>query len=301
MVHIWNTSSAWPRTIAMEYRKGNVSWNELDAWVKEGQWTWDEFANRTAVLDRIPHLELEDIALVFEEYEPFGVDWAGDFFVTGRRLSCCMTPAGGSELGGPDIERSQLSHISEYKEPASIVFEKKLRSISVPATNGNIALKLNSVIETVNQELWSSLRSPERKPYGKVSFLETDFVRKQMSQLVRLLGKAGIQDQPLEEIPGMRDWISGGLGKVSNAKTALALGSLSTRELARDLDISEGQARRIHSDLLIRALMALNPTSLPVEIKPENPIIERFNFEFSEQKLRELDRSARSPVAVEKS
>lgn len=294
LVATWNRSSTWERWLAIHYLDADVGWRTIDFYVQQGQFTWDNFSRLQTVTRLFPDIGLEDLALIFEEYEGN----LNEFFVTGRRLHSCATsvPEEEREEGEADCERSDAKHISKYKEDPSIVFEIKssdLPHATISSRNSNMAFTQNAMTQKINAALWSSLGSPRRFPYGAVSFLETDFILNEMSQLIRMLGKAGIQDRPLEDIEDLRPLFENGLGQSKRARSIIDLGTLSNSMLARDLNVTELEARKIRRKLLVASLKSLDVGTIRGTINPENPILETFNREFPPDRVRDFERSAR--------
>lgn len=283
----WNNSTIPERSLANAFIKGNATFGDALT-----------VYNLVEVLTYLPDLGLEHVALIFEEYEQDN----GGFFVTGRRLSACATPEPSkSDKGIPvDIEVSDKIHVS-VTDHASIVFESKY-SATPPVTTHSArnvfsdvgqSLLANTIVEDVNQRLWSSLGSPDRFPYGEIRFLETEFVMGELAQMVRLLAKAGIQDVPLRKIPDIKDLVEKGLGRTSGVKSVADLGTLSTAMVGKDLGLDVAESRKVRAKLLLTGLKALDPKTLPGKIKPVNRIQERLEFEFSGEALTRLEDSAR--------
>jgi hypothetical protein len=152
---------------------------------------------------------------------------------------------------------------------------------------------MNSFSESINTALSSSLASSSRIPYGVLSFLETEFALDELAQLVRLLTKAGVSDRPLAEIDALRPMIERGVGRTSGARTVKDLGSLRTSELAEDLQVSEIEARKERSRLLLESLKSLDPSTMRRDAVLPNRIRERFQHRFPSERLAALEKSAR--------
>ena len=301
----WNRAPAWLRRLVGSVRDEAVARNQLqvqnvgtairvryqgnEAIVSSAEW-----ASIEEVATRLPEIGIEDVALIFEEYESD----AGWFFVTGRRLHACTTPQPreGAAGGQVDCERSDLGHVSKYVDPPSITFEKKHLGIAHAAdrerTGRKPALDLNRTVESFNGLLWSSLNSTQRQPYGARSFMETEFVLDELAQLVRLLRRADVADRPLREMAGAAQLLERGLGRTSGCRTAMDLGTLTTRAVARDLDVGEGEARRVRRRLLLEALRTLGAPATARQTGGPNPVEEKFAFQHPPETLRELEESA---------
>jgi hypothetical protein len=298
LTNTWNRFDPWPRFVAREYRDQRVSWDQVNAWVNSGQFSWVDFSNLVKVTELLPDVGLEDIALIFEEFESDSGPWAGEFFVTGRRLHCCVTPPA-KEDDTADCEQSQVQNLSKYKEGASIVHESRYDGIPTVVSNsqtGAAALPLNYIVRNMNDTLASSLGSFERYPYGTVSFLQTELMLDQLAQLVRLLGKAGIHDRALTEVESLQEEIEKGLGRSSGVRTLLDLGRLSTAQVAKDLGIGRVDAKAARHRILLAALQALDPATLPAKINIENPILERQSAAMSAEQRLALERSGHPSV-----
>ena len=294
-IKTWNSSLPWIRQETHEFATKGIIPAGIRNLLNDGGMTSDRWVKLQEVTAWLPEVGTEDIALIFEEYE---VD-EGSFFVTGRRLCSCVTSPTEEELEGEEggCEQSDEAHISSCDPELSVVWE--IPYWGIPNTNSKTlrdtknAVNLNMMIQDINESLWSSLGSTNRLPYGMVSFLETDFILDEMAQLIRLLGKGGIQDRPLAEIDTLRRLVEKGLGRISKIQSVLGLGTLSTNMITRDLDITKPEAQKIRRELLVNALRELDAKTINPEITPENYIQEKFAFEFPKEKLRDLESSAR--------
>jgi hypothetical protein len=252
------------------------------------------FVELTLVVAQLPEIGLEDIALIFEEYESD----SGTFFITARRLCACVTPAPSDqdEAENIDCEHSTADNVSTCdSRPSTVYWERYPGSVELAKASieGRASgLPLNTMVQEINNALWSSIGSTSRFGYGEVSFMETDFMLDELTQLVRILKGAGIRDQPLEEVESIQPLLNRGLGRYSEVRTVLDVAALTTEALARDLNTDEVQARKVHAELLMESLKALDPHTLEPGVVLENLILERFNHEFPEEKLHQLERSA---------
>jgi hypothetical protein len=246
------------------------------------------------VIEQVPDIGIEDIALIFEEYESD----SGTIFVTGRRLCACVTPAvvADDADGTVDCEKSTEDNISTCDTPQrSAVFQKRYSgrsSSNGKAGGGKKALDHNTLVSDVNEVLWSSLASSARVPYGQMSFLDLDFVLDGLAQLVRVLSRAHPQERLLTEVPGLRSFVESGLGRKSDARTLLDLGGLSTSDVANDLEIDEREAQGVRREILVRALEGLDSREIPRDVARENLIRERFRSRFPSADLKRLEASA---------
>jgi len=245
------------------------------------------------VVEQVPGIGIQDIAMIFEEYESD----SGTFFVTGRRLCSCLSPQEKEgELEEAQCEYSSEEHVSTCDSPGrDVVYWKRNPELNIrePDVQGLKSADMNGLIQELNQVLWSSLASPERHPYGEISFLETDFVLDDLAQVVRLLQPSGIQDRPVDEIDELRGLVERGLGSNSGVRTVLDLGRLSTASLARDLGVRVSEARRIRRNLLVTGLRSLDAGTARPDALRVNPIQERFQTRFPPRVMREIIDSAR--------
>lgn len=305
LVHWWNADPLW-RFIA------SIHPQSPPPEMQPGQYPSD-FGHLVTIAREVPNIGIENISLIFEEYESD----SGWFFVTGRRLCACVKPMiSHDETANIDCETSAEEHIStcdSRKSPVgttspqdaervssaggAIVYSKEYQGRSRMSRKSIEGTKkgvdLNAMVHDINQALWSSVGSSERFPYGTVSFLETDFVLDELSQLMRLLKNAGIRDRALSDVEGILPFIQRGLGEESKVRNVLDLATLSTTAVARDLNITKAEARQVRRDLLLKGLTSLDAASIRRGFVPENPILERFRTEFPEARLRELEQSAR--------
>ena len=293
LVYIWNKYNPWVRHLAHEAATQQAGYlpPRIAQAIKDGEMPECEWFSLCEVTGKLPDIGTEEVRLIFEEYESD----KGYIFVVGRRLSSCVTPVIDVEFS-IDLERSDKTHISTYPEPSSIVYWKRYLG---PLFNSKLPTRitegasLNTLVQDLNETLWSSIRAADRKPYGEISFFETDFILEELSQLIRLLMKGGIQDQALSETDSLRPFVERGLGQTSGAQQISDLGTLPTDMIARDLNVTTAQARKIRREILVSALSELDEKTIDPEAPRENPILERFTMEFPKDKLRKLDRSSR--------
>jgi len=269
----------------------------LDRLMTDKLVTPEEIWSMASVVKDVPSIGIEEVAIIFEEYESD----SGQIFITGRRLCTCMTTVGPHQgEGGIECEHSSADNISTC-DGVSVVHSR-------PYTKGGTAMGSaliygfsqpgdssgqNAILDDINQTLWRSLGSTRRFAYGEVSFLETDFVLDELAQFLRLLKGAEIQDVALTKVDSMRPFLERGLGRTSGIKSILGVGTLSTRQIARDLNLAEQEARKVRRDLLMASLKALDPKTINSKARPANMIQERFIARYPQTRLRALERSAR--------
>jgi hypothetical protein len=195
-----------------------------------------------------------------------------------------------------DCERSEKTHVSKTDPHPWVVLVKQHKGNALAATKSirdtSRGLPLNALQEDINHALRSSLGSVMRYPYGTVSFMETDFMLETLSQFLGVLKVAGIRDRPLRETGALSAWVDKGLGRSSEVRTVTDLATLTTAQLARDLNVSESDARKARGTLLQHALSELDPTTVPRNARVVNPILDRLNRAFPEESLRRMEQSA---------
>jgi hypothetical protein len=91
-----------------------------------------------------------------------------------------------------------------------------------------------------------------------------------MAGLLRLLRNSGIKDVPLADIKGMQKYLDQGLGRVSDVKTALQLGDLTTRAISRDMNLDDLEARKVRRQIQLLGLLAIDPATMPVNTRRKN-------------------------------
>lgn len=301
---VWNVHTPWHRYLAHHYVKEGL-FAAVTGQVDSGHLTWDDFGLMRGLALRYPEIGQEKVELIFDEYESD----SGHIFITGRQLCSCFLPANATETnneaeeagrGGEvsvDIEKSDEDHISTCGVGTSVVVTEPFtlnQAFTPERPMSSATLASNTLVQQLNECLISSIGSAKRLRYGEASFLETEFVLEEMSQMVRLMGKAGLQDHSLNEIEGFKEFIKQGLGKVSKAKTIIDLGGLSTEMIALDLNVSTQKARAVRRDLLIGALRVLDVKTISKEFKPVNPILDRIDS-FSKGKTRKREKDFRTP------
>jgi hypothetical protein len=299
VLNTWNTSEPFARFIARQYQDQNVTLDQITALVNEGRLDWARISDLVRVTELLPDSGPGDIALIFEKYESDSGPFAGEFFVAGRRLGSAVIPVA-KDGGSSDCESSQPANISIYPEGASIVHESSHEGLSATLTlsksDGTASLPLNSLTQRIRDMHHSSLGDPARYPYATVTFFQTEFVLDQMAQLIRLLGKSGIKDMPLGDVEGLQAFVGQGLGKTSNVKTLVDLGTLTTTQVRKDLNLPVAQAKAARRTILILALKNLDPSTLPDNYALVNPIQERLYAAFSPDRLEELLNSGHPPA-----
>lgn len=285
----WNKFSPWVRFLAHESQKSEPGYLPpvIDQRIKNGDLSWQEWGYLKEIVGQLPDLGTEEVALIFEEYESD----SGHFFVTGRKLCSCYLPResdDGDSGAGMECEESRAEHISSCDYLPFVTFEKPYTGAVAGNTwikNGR-GLQLNAVIEDLNKALWKSLAAHDRKPYGRVSFLETDFVLDELSQLLRLLGQGKITDVDLSAVPKLSG-VAGG-GRMGEIRTVLDLGMIRTNELAARLGVTADEARATRKELLVEGLRALDERTLQPGVQVTNPLRERLEIDQTPEQIKEL-------------
>lgn len=269
----------------------------------------DDVVRMLQVIEMLPEIGTEDIALIFEEYEHHH---QGEFFVAGQRLGACTkplpeppTPGGtiGSITTRPpvDVEESVPENISSFRDAidSSIVFEGRLRDISDSSARSSFASQpeirareLNAAVGSLNRSLWDSLGSTERFAYGEVPFTESELMLDELAQFVRLLKKGGIQDKPIADIPNLSYQAGRGLGSISRCQNATDIGFLSTETVARELRVGLKEAKKARREMLLAVLDALDERTLDPETRPVDVGRERLEARYPGDRLRKLEESA---------
>ncbi|MEM9026407.1 MAG: hypothetical protein AAGB06_05680 [Verrucomicrobiota bacterium] len=306
----WNDYLPAARLKFNEAARGEVP---DDFWSSIG-FDFDEVVRLLQVIEMLPDIGTEEIALIFEEYEHHD---DGEFFVSGQRLGACTTrPAepptpGGGAIGGTlatnatdagsDVEFSSSENISAFNEDlaTSIVFEGRVKGLSdssaktgrgsSPLSNAG---ELNDAISKLNATLWDSIGSNDRNPYGEVPFMESEIMLDELSQFLRILKKSGIKDKPINKIKGIDYDAQQDLQIKCNCKQATDVGFLTTDNVARDLAVSAKEARKRRKDALLAVLDELDEKTLQTDIKRIDPVRERLEARYPDDQLRKLEQSA---------
>jgi len=332
MVRSWNSTPGYVRATATSNREGwihSIYPPEVLYLLGIGTMTYRQWDDVLRVVEILPEIGTEDIAVIFEETEYF----SGDFFVTGRRLASCfrssllasasvvadasntsidgVTGSAGAVggIGGGDSdgegsidgavnqpiygEASARSHSSDYDQEPSIIYETRVtRGPSSFSPYSWNSLDHNLMGEIFREVLVNSISSPDRAPYEKVTFLETEISLRNLSDLLKSLGEAGIQDVSLRDLPELDSLCSNDKGIGLVVKNVLELANLSTEEIARTLGLTTLEARKRRSEILVRALREINPKTIPAKAKIPDPLIRRFDSTFPIDMLRKLEESA---------
>jgi len=245
---------------------------------------WDDVQRVTELLPEIglSGVFTEDIAVLASEFEYF----SGDFFVAGRRLMACgqFSPqASPSASGGATTsssstastgtatesssvvaaETSSEKHISKAEEP-SILYQKYLGNRR-PAVDPNrtSAREINTLNEELAIALAGSVTSRDRVPYGKLTFLDSEVALNSLAHLLSALGKAGIKDRNIGDVPEVARLTQGADGRTLNVKRLVDLAGLSTEEIAVALKLPHTEAACRRRSLIVSALEALDVETLP--------------------------------------
>jgi hypothetical protein len=146
-------------------------------------------------------------------------------------------------------------------------------------------------VRDVNQALVDSIGSPARLAYGQVGPVESETVLDELSRFVRILGKSGVTDVPIADVPALYKRRAG-VEKLGHCKTATDLGQCSTDDIARGFGVSVAEAKRIRLELLTAVLERLDPDSIRPDAPVLNPVRERLESRYRPARLKELERSA---------
>ncbi len=249
------------------------------------------------VIEMLPEIGVEDIALIFEEYQHHD---DGEFFVVGRRLGSCMAPP--PDPGGPggtlagEVSAPGNASDLDAARGASIVYEGRMSHHVDGSTRRGSGAPLpgedaNHAIRNLNEALWDSIGSPARQPYGAVAPLESEAVLDEVARFVRVLKKSGITDLPIGAVPGLCQR-QDGLKRLSNCHTATDLAGCSTADIARSFEVPEPEAKRIRLDLLTAVLESLDPGTLDKHPVRVNPVRDRLETKYPHGRLKEFERSA---------
>jgi hypothetical protein len=297
----WNEAEPDYRFLAKQYEEAKTDWDHVKWYVDLGLTTWQEIANLLKVVRLLPSIDLENVAVIYEEYEAD----EGQIFVTGRRVAACVKSQvrkiGKDKLA--DCEQSDESHISKLDKSASVVYVKDHPGNALADTasirDTTRGLSLNALQQDINETLRSSVGSADRHPYGTMSFLDTEFMLERLAQFLGLLGRAEVRDAPLQEVAELAVWVQKGLGRVSGVKTVTGLANLTTGQLADDLKLAVGEARKARKEILLVALGALDPATVNRDAKLPNPIWDRLTRAFPADVLRRYVLSAH-PVGLKR-
>lgn len=309
LVETWNDqASSWGHLLAIGYatQVNWVGWETVLQLIGSGYFTRDQWGDLVDVAMRTPGIKASDkVSLLFDKFESN----TGKMFVTGRRLCTCLLPAegdsndGGSEgdeASAPDdvsVESSSGDHLSTCDEPPSIVFEKDLSPSNVVqgpelASSDSYASTVNDMSNSIGNELLASLGSSERVSYGSRSFLQSEFIMDELSQVVRLLADAGVNDVSAADVDAFKPLLGRGLGVASGVHGVLGLGQMSTRAVARDLGVSSREATAVRLDMLRHALQALDLDRGHVDARRRDTILNKLD---AVNAARQMEAERRSP------
>ncbi len=284
----WNESALLVRMLVQQYIKDPNSVHFANYGISN-----DTLFYLLRVPTKLPEIGIEDIAIIFEEYENTE---GGHIFLVGRYVKGCMVPETHEEGTAVDKEKSTADNISTQKTGASIVYTapyfgmaNALSGSSASALNGK---KYNTMVQGLNQAFLKSMGSPDRVPLGKLGFFETEFVMERMALLLSQLAEDGMEGKPLQDIASIRPLVEKGLGKRSGIKQALDLHRLSTSDIAQDLQVSRIEAMKIRSRLLRETIKALDFKSFKPKKPLKNPIQAMFDRKYPQEKLSRLVKSA---------
>ena len=268
MLDKWNECDAWERSTAVHYDE--IGWPQIDAWVKEKQFSWAEWGLLYEMTQRYPDIGVQEAGIIFDEYEAD----SGHFFVVKRRLRSCFIP--------PIGEGSDPTNVSTIDYGESVVMDVPfvLGETNVSPASPSLGagtLASNSLTYQLNNALISSIGSPSRLIEGQRSFLETEFMLDEMASLLRTFGEVGIHgtDEELNRVEGIIPFLEKGLGRLTRITKVKDLGKIHTSQIAIEFNIRDQRAREVRRDLLVQALGSLEAPIEEDAIKPINPIIFR--------------------------
>jgi hypothetical protein len=294
----WNGYYPHARTAFHEYARTGTS-EILVSWINSGMLEWEDVHLMMNVIEKVPEIGIEDIALIFEEYERN----EGEFFVAGRRLGSCMAQIPDPPDSGPRetlrVEVSAPENASTFDDPrgASIVYEGFLAPHAAAGIgtgrdgSGGRADDANLVLSDLNRALFNSIGSPMRYAYGEVGPVESEVVLDEMARFVRVLQQSGVKDPAIAEVPALYRHQEA-LARLNDCITATGLGKTTTAEIARCFDVKPVEAKRLRHELLTAVLEALDPDSLDPSAPRVNPVRERLEARYPHGRLNELERSA---------
>jgi hypothetical protein len=121
--------------------------------------------------------------------------------------------------------------------------------------------------------------------------VESEAVLDELARLVRVLGKSGVTDPQIADVPALSRRRNG-LDRLGHCKTATDLGQCSTNDIARSFGASAAEAKRIRLELLTAVLETLDPDSVRPDAALVNPVRERRETRYPSGRLKELERSA---------
>ena len=260
--------------------------------------TVNQVAMMLQVIEMLPDIGVEDVALIFEEYEHHD---DGEFFVAGRRLGACMAPIPppGGTGGTLTTETSVPENSSHFDDPrgASIVYEGRLaQHVDGSTRRGGVdqpaGQDANPCRPRSNQALFDSLGSPARLAYGQVGPVESEAVLDELARFVRILGKSGVTDRPIDDVPALYKRREG-LARLRRCRTAIDVGRCTTEEIAHGFGVSTAEAKRIRlggADRRPREPRSRFDSSR--DIARVNPVRDRLDARYPGGRLKELERSA---------
>ncbi|MEW6516704.1 MAG: hypothetical protein AB1439_07375 [candidate division FCPU426 bacterium] len=273
LMNTWNYVSADYRMLAHEQIKNFT----LTGWPGSPAIKYDLLK----VIAKTPNVGIEEVALVFEEYEGYG----DQMVVLGRFLRACTTPTAG-DGSGVDQEQSGSGNVSDVENEESVVFTQ-----SLPETGALYGRRADVFFRAVNEKAVASLGSPRRHAYGQVSFFDSPLVADRLAQLLGQLAAAGIQDQSLAGFERFRPYMEKGLGKKRALLRVTDLARLTCEDIREELGVSRTEATKIRGQLLRAAVTALNPRTLKTPLT-RNAVQDRFNRRYPPEKMRKLIASA---------
>lgn len=274
LTRAWNSHHPWVRA-AVGQSELAAEWffsEALEAAFDNDVLTMNDWARMASLVGLVPEIGVENAGILFDDYEA----QSGTVFVTGRRLCSCVTHNHSEEDDVEiDCEESTEDHISSCRGLPSVVFYRDLAIAAELVGLKWTAIGQNTLIQTMNEALFSSLSHIDRHEYDQVGLFRTDFILDELSQVVRLAGRAGVTDRPLADV---------GLAALADSELPVQnvtdLGTVGTTEYAEYLGISEDDARSVRLESLVTGLDALDPGTIPRDAERINPVRESFERAF---------------------
>jgi hypothetical protein len=190
---------------------------------------------------------VQNAKVIYERIYPF----TGNLFLTGRTVAACY---------GSPIYKSKSRH-EDF-----VAYEGRLH---VPEFMGNPmnsnlsrAVAANEVSQALRQKMIESLSSPNRLPYGEVSFEEASFVQEALAEALAEMPDDDPYNVRLDQIECLDSIIRQKLTRIFLAETRKEALSISLPELRAALGLSEVEARRLR-----KCLMGQGP-SLEIQPRP---------------------------------
>lgn len=267
--------------------------------IREG--VWPDLSNVSVydisrmqwVVGKLPDIGLEDVAVIFEEYESDD----GDLFLVGRHLRSCVTPTPPGEQTGANVEASTPGNISSTDPKPYVVYAKRDVSIndwkhrcSGDMRSGRPQNMLHNAIAT---EMRKSIHAPQRFARGQLRFHQTEFVLDDLANLLSHLREAGVEDKHLDALENLPPGVAERLRARRGIETVMGLADLSTDAVAEEMNLGPAEAMKLRGELLRGAIASLGSTRPSTRPSTRNPIQDRFDRRYPKERLAKLMRSGR--------